>query len=93
MAPGASPAATLSVAPSASPATDAPGEASVMQVALPAPAPAAREVAIGPLRMFLGLALIGGGLSVMLACLVFHLMYGTITFPRQGEAGQLTDLL
>lgn len=75
----------------ASPAAEAPRENAAAQVAETAPAPVER--AIGPLRMFLGLGLIGGGLSVMLACLVFHLMYGTITFPQQSEAGQLTDLL
>lgn len=97
--PGAPPTVLPSVIPdttpgAAAPVSEAPREGATAQVVAAAPAPAAREpVAIGALRMFLGLALIGAGLSVMLACLVFHLMYGTITFPQQTEAGQLTDLL
>jgi len=82
-------------APSAPPpAADALRDGTATQGTVVSAAPKARgDGGIGPLRMFLGLALIGAGLSIMLACLVFHLMYGTIAFPEQGEAGQLTDLL
>lgn len=72
---------------------DAPRNGAAAPSAASPGASASDDAGAGPLRMFLGLALIGAGLSLMLACLVFHLMSGTIAFAGRAEAGQLTDLL
>jgi len=93
--PAAAPnAASNAASPNASPAADAPRDSATVEPAAATPAPVARgEASIGPLRMLLGLALMGAGVSIMLACLIFHLLYGTVTWPEQGEAARLYDLL
>ncbi|MDR3466045.1 MAG: hypothetical protein P4M07_08890, partial [Xanthobacteraceae bacterium] len=45
----------------------------------------------GPMRVFLGLLLIGAGVCVLAGCAVFHFLYGGVRLPIDAAGDRITD--
>jgi hypothetical protein len=44
-----------------------------------------------PMRVFLGLLLIGAGVCVLAGCAAFHFLYGGVRLPMDATGGEVTD--